>query len=213
MSKKVEALRALGFSMSPAVRVLADIQQARGQLPIEDPHWPDYIWYVHEGDLLLAPEQVKLLEGACFLVKGNLMISGLFDYGYVSTLVVLGDVRADSLLLSCADCYFGGMTHFRDALISMGGSGNRIHLEQLTGRFVYNDSDSAVFAAIQPDQVEVCFNPAAKIWLRDSRDLLQESYVSWDEKGKTGISVGHDAVTVEVSSLCRALQQGLSVFR
>jgi len=149
-TKQLEALQKIGFKRLSKAEYLKIMEDEYYQYT---KYLADNIWFIYEGDLKITPEEVKLFSGVSFLITGNLTIDGVFDYQDVSALFVLGDVRAKSILLRSSTCYFAKTAYFDDALIIMKGNGAPVTMNNVSGPFVYVDSDAAEFEI--DDKVEI----------------------------------------------------------
>lgn len=138
--KRFKSFECLGFHKLPKHDYL---EIMKNQSFYSAKYYSDDQWFIHEGDLHISPDQVEVFSGYSFMVTGNLIIDGVLDYQEISSLFVLGDVKAKSILLSSSTCYVAGTTYFDEALIVMGGSGAAIQLNDTNGPFIYNDSDAA----------------------------------------------------------------------
>jgi hypothetical protein len=171
--------------------------------PLSFNHTPDYQWFVYEGDLTITPEQVELLSGYSFLITGNLTVKGVLNYQDISSLFVLGNIKAKSILLSSSTCYFAGTTYFDEALIIMGGSGAVVQVNNAKGLFVYSDSDAAKINVSEKNVI--CFaDYSYDESFGDVTQLLDSTFLECEDDGDTYI---------DIDCLCEAILENESFTR
>jgi len=105
----------------------------------------------------------------------------VLDYQDISSLFVLGDVKAKSILLSSSTVYFAGVTRFDEALIIMCGRGAVVDIKDTEGPVVYTDSDAAEVNASK-EKVKLFIDHSYDDSFGDIRSVVAESYIKVEKE-------------------------------
>jgi hypothetical protein len=198
-NSQIEKLNSIGFKELPKKRYLSLMEEEKFDYTIE---MSNYYWLIYEGNLKLDSRQIGIFSGISVLILGDLTVEGVFDYQDISSMFVLGDVKAKSILLSSTSCYFGRATYFEEVLIVMGGSGAPVHIENPIGAFLYNDSDAADIIA-KKDMVKVFVDYSYDESFGKVRSILKDEF----------IVVEDEYIEIKITDICDAVVVGKQVLK
>ncbi len=198
-NKNIPSLETLGFKKISRDTYL-DIMRNESFGYVDE--FAKNLWLVYEGNLTISPQQVPLFSGLSLLVKGNFTVNGVFDYQDISSLFVLGNVKAKSILLNSTTCFFSKTTYFDDALIIMGGSGAVVEINSAEGPFVYTDSDAAEIN-VSNKKIKVCVDYSYDNSFGDAKAILKEQFFEQDD----------EYLNVDSDNLCRSILKNEDIFK